>query len=174
MNLTANHRGFSLLEVLIALLVFSLGMLGLAALQSYSIKANQSAHFRSQATALANTILDNIRANRTSLADYYDNTYAAVDCATPPAGSGAALDLALWQQQIACQLPDGRGTVAPIAGTNEVAVCIRWNDARDETGGSADGSCTADAATYAAGTAGGGSGAGTDGAYTVFVVAARM
>ena len=55
-------RGFSLLEVLIALLIFSFGLMGLAALQSFSVKNNQSSSFRSQATALAYMIIDNMRA----------------------------------------------------------------------------------------------------------------
>lgn len=172
---TSSHRGFSLLEVLIALLIFSFGMLGLAALQAYSVKTNQSAHLRSQATALANMMLDSIRANRQNLGDYYANSYAEFDCTTAPAASPPAKhDLQFWQQQISCALPQGRGAVAPISA-NEVAVCIRWSDARWETdAGSATGSCTADAATFKAGLADAGPGAGTDGQFSVFVVSSRF
>lgn len=169
------HGGFSLLEVLIALLVFSLGLLGLAALQAYSVKANQSAHLRSQATALVNMMMDDIRANRANIASYYSNDYAEFDCATEPADTPIAThDLETWRQQINCALPQGRGAVAPI-GNNEVAVCIRWSDARWESDdGSAEGNCVADATAFGAGTAGGGTGAGTDGQFSVFVVASRL
>ncbi|WP_440223494.1 type IV pilus modification protein PilV [Dokdonella sp. MW10] len=169
-------RGFTLLEVLIALLIMSFGLLGLAALQVYSVKTNQSAHLRSQATALANMIMDSMRANRGALLNYYSDSYPAATC-TPgvaTASDAAGRDLAFWRQQIACLLPEGRGAVAPISAT-EVAICIRWSDARWESAaGSAAGRCTADAATFGAGLTAGGPGAGTDGQFSVFVVSSRM
>lgn len=177
MTLIRTARGFTLLEVLIALLILSFGLLGLAALQAYSVKANQSAHFRSQATALANMLMDNIRANRANLGSYYSNDYEefTADCdAVSTETDQGALDLWLWRQQIACQLPQGRGSVAPISA-NEVAVCIRWSDARwEDTAGDATGSCTEDADTFEATLADGGPGAGTDGQFSVFIVASRM
>lgn len=175
LNLKARaNRGASLLEVLIAMLIFSFGMLGLAALQTYSVKANQSANSRSQATALANTMLDNIRANRSHIGDYYSNPYSSGTCATDPTvTAAAALDLALWRQQLACQLPEGAGAVAPISA-NEVAVCIRWSDSRLQQGSTTGQDCVADAAKFGAGATGGGSGAGTDGVASVFIVAARL
>ena len=168
-------RGFTLLEVLIALLILSFGLLGLAALQAYSVKANQSAHFRSQATALANMMLDSIRSNRAELSSYYSNDYSAFACDGDPATSPRSrADLDTWLQQIACQLPDGRGAVAPISA-NEIAVCIRWNDARWESDeGTADGQCTLDATTYGAGIAAAGSGAGVEDGYSIFVVSTRF
>lgn len=168
-------RGFTLLEVLIALLVLSFGLLGLAALQAYSVKANQSANFRSQATAFANMMLDNIRANRANLSSYYSNDYEEAACDTDPVTTpAAAFELGKWQQQINCRLPNGRGAVAPISDT-EVAVCIRWSDARWETAsGTSEGTCTADATTFGAGLTAGGPGAGMDGQVSVFVVSSRM
>jgi len=53
-------RGFTLLEVLIALLIFSLGMLGLAGLMVVSVKTNQSAYQRTQASFLAQSMADRI------------------------------------------------------------------------------------------------------------------
>ncbi len=167
--------GFTLLEVLIALLILSFGLLGLAALQAYSVKANQSAHFRSQATALSQMMLDNIRANRAQMPQYYSNEYEEFACTDVPETSPRALnDLETWRQQIACQLPAGRGAVAPISAT-EVAVCIRWSDARWESeDGTAEGECVDDATTYGAGLAAGGTGAGTDDGYSIFIVSTRF
>lgn len=177
MPILRRTRGFTLLEVLIALLILSFGLLGLAALQAYSVKANQSAHFRSQATALANMLMDNIRANRANLGSYYSNSYEEFDedCTdTTSATDAAERDLWLWRQQVFCQLPQGRAAVAPISA-NEVAVCIRWTDARWETtAGDATGSCTVDAGNFGAGLTDGGPGAGTDGQFTVFVVSSRL
>ena len=50
---TKSARGFTLLETMIALVIFSIGLLGLAGLQATSIKFNQSAYLRTQATFLA-------------------------------------------------------------------------------------------------------------------------
>jgi type IV pilus assembly protein PilV len=169
------QTGFTLLEVLIALLVLSFGLLGLAALQAYSVKANQSANFRSQATALANMMLDNMRANRANIGSYYADNYEEILCTDAPDTSTVATrDLDTWRSEINCVLPLGRGAVARISD-NEMAVCIRWNDARwESSAGTATGECSTDADTFNASIADGGSGAGTDGQYSVFVVSSRM
>ena len=100
------QAGFTLLEVLIALLVLSFGLLGLAALQAYSVKANQSANFRSQATALASMMLDNMRANRANIGSYYSDDYEDVSCGdAPDTSTVAARDLSVWRAQINCVLP---------------------------------------------------------------------
>jgi type IV pilus assembly protein PilV len=57
--------GFTLIEVLVSLLVISIGLLGVAKLVLAAVKANDSAYFRGQATNLAYAILDDMRANRT-------------------------------------------------------------------------------------------------------------
>ena len=58
-----NTNGFTLLEVLIALLIFSLGLLGMAGLLVVSVQTNHSAFLRSQATFLSQSIADRMRAN---------------------------------------------------------------------------------------------------------------
>jgi type IV pilus assembly protein PilV len=70
MNTPRRHRctsGFTLVEVLVSLLVISIGLLGVAKLVLAAMKANDSAYFRGQATNLAYAILDDIRANRAAL-----------------------------------------------------------------------------------------------------------
>lgn len=57
-------RGFSLMEVLVALLVLSIGLLGLAALQTTGLKFNHQSYERTQATLQAYDIFDSIRANK--------------------------------------------------------------------------------------------------------------
>src|SRR5262249_56408603 len=58
-------RGFTLIEALVALLVLSIGLLGVAALQLTSLRSNPSSSFRSQATLLAYDVVDRMRANPT-------------------------------------------------------------------------------------------------------------
>ena len=59
-----NARGFSLIEVMVAVLVLALGMLGVAAMQAVSLKNSQSSFERSQAVTETYSILDRMRANR--------------------------------------------------------------------------------------------------------------
>ena len=125
-------RGFSLLEVLIALLIFSFGLMGLAALQSFSVKNNQSSSFRSQATALSYMIIDNMRANRNAvLTGHYFTDYQTTVCASadPTGATAAETDLARWRNNIACALPGGKGQIH-FPGNDAVEVSITWEDAR--------------------------------------------
>ncbi len=67
-HLSKKHRsrGFTLLEVLVAMVVLSVGLLGLSGLQTSSLRNNHSAFLRSQATLVSNDIIDRMRANRDS------------------------------------------------------------------------------------------------------------
>jgi type IV pilus assembly protein PilV len=123
-------RGFSLIEVLITILVFAIGLLGLAALQAVSMRSNQSANFRTQATALGYMIIDRMRANTDAvLRGEYLAGLATGDCGADPADSPTSRhDIEAWRQQLACQLPDGQGSISFPGGT--VVVDITWTDAR--------------------------------------------
>ena len=119
---TRSSRGFSLLEVLITILVLSIGLLGLAAMHAFSLKANQSANFRTQATALANMIAERMRAHgggalNTTVAYYGSGSDAR-----------AIGDLADWRNAIQAQLPNGVGTLVFNGGS--IGVNIVWTDAR--------------------------------------------
>lgn len=57
-------RGFTLIEILVALLVLSFGLLGLAMLQSTGLRFNTDSYMRSQATILAYDLVDRMRANK--------------------------------------------------------------------------------------------------------------
>lgn len=111
-------RGFTLLEVLIALVVFSLGLLGLAGLMVMSVKTNHSAYLRTQATFLAQSMSDRMRANPMSVwANTYNATYPITG--SDPCAGGAVCgyadiakhDMVLWGQQLADQLPNAAATI---------------------------------------------------------------
>ncbi len=107
-------RGFSLVESLVALVVMSIGMMGIAALYVESLRAGKTAIYRTQAVNLASDMADRIRANATALVAYAgapanNNCVAAlVDC-TP--GQMAAHDVLLWQQDVVNMMPAGVGNV---------------------------------------------------------------
>ncbi len=109
-------RGFTLLEVLIALLIFSLGLLGMAGLMVLSVKTNQSAFLRTQATFLAQAMMDRMRAN-TGQIPAYAITYpaAGVDpCAAGAACGPAAIaahDIAIWSTQLTDSLPNASAAI---------------------------------------------------------------
>ncbi len=106
--------GFSLIEVLVALVVLSVGLLGLAALQSTATQFNASAYVRSQATILAYDMADRIRANRqAALSGAYTSPYPGVlpTCTPVAAGTVVQEDLGAWRRALACALPNGNGQV---------------------------------------------------------------
>jgi type IV pilus assembly protein PilV len=120
--------GFTLLEVLIAVLVLSVGLLGLAGLQATGIKTNHSAYMRSQAVAYGYDIIDRMRANRLSaLSGSYN---IAIGAGAPAGSSIAQTDLREWKNLVAAHLPVGDASANINGGT--VTVVVQWDDSRAE------------------------------------------
>jgi type IV pilus assembly protein PilV len=135
------QTGFTLLEVLVAMLVLSIGLLGLAGLMASSMRNNQGAYHRTQATWLAYDALDRLRANRAgALSGSYGAASAlgspAACSTTAPTGTVAARDIGGWKNMIACALPEGDGSIA-VGANNQITVTVQWNDSRG-TGGDSD------------------------------------
>lgn len=116
-----NAAGFSLLEVLVALFVLSIGLLGLAALQTTGIKFNQQSYQRTQATLQAYEIIDRMRANRaggTINALYDDVTLGSKPGSTNCASTTdcepdemAEYDIRTWNTANESLLTEGSGAV---------------------------------------------------------------
>ena len=125
-------RGLTLIEILIALLVMSIGLLGLAGLQTVSLKFNTSAYYRTQATALSYDLADRMRANRTAaLANEYNVVFAdpVPGCGTAATtGTRAAQDLSAWLNTLACRLPLSTGAV--VRNGDEFTFTVRWDDSQ--------------------------------------------
>ena len=107
--------GFSLVEVLIALVIMSVGMLGIAGLYVQSMQAGRTSMFRHNAVILVGDVADRIRANPTAGGAYAvaggaDNGCVAqgVNCSQP---QRAQHDVFLWTQQATDTLPAGNVTV---------------------------------------------------------------
>lgn len=131
------ESGMSLIEVLVALLILSIGLLGIAGLQLNSLRANTGSYWQSQATWLAYDMSDRIRANPVGTGlGHYDNldTKGASDqgCITSANGcAGTALanqDAYEWGLRLA-NLPGGRGLVTA-SGTTDLIVTVMWDDQR--------------------------------------------
>jgi type IV pilus assembly protein PilV len=123
MTNNSSQSGYSLLEVLIALIILAIGLLGLAGLQMQGLRENNSSHLRSQATFLAADILDRMQANRAqALGGAYD-----IDLGTAPGMGGiVGQDLTAWKNALTTRLPSGDGSVDVNNGT--AVVIIRWQD----------------------------------------------
>jgi len=147
-----NEQGFTLLEVLIALLVLAIGLLGLAALQTTGLRSNTMATTRTHATQLIYDIADRMRAN---VAGSYDadvnnvvastrNEYALPKCPYTLPGSPvqADKDLNTWCDTVVNMLPGGdalitqtiqAGVDGAVGTTDDVVtydVTVYWDEAR--------------------------------------------
>lgn len=131
MPLQRYHKeaGATLIEVLIAMLVLAIGLLGLAGLQATSIQSNHSAYYRSQATLLAGDLADRMRANRLeALTNAYLTDFPTSSSTNTVTGTTAEKDVAEWLNQLALTLPEGTGKVEK-NGTL-ITISVRWNDSR--------------------------------------------
>ena len=133
------QKGVGLIEVLIAVLVLSIGFLGMAALQAKSLSTNNSAMSRSMATIASYSILDAMRADRTNaLAGAYNGTVTANACPTTT-GSLAQSQLGNWCTQ---ELVQNLGALATTtgnvncSGTGICTITIQFDDSRAGAGGS--------------------------------------
>ena len=126
--------GFTLIEVLVAVVVLSIGILGLASLQTVSLNFNSVASQTSQATVLAYDMADRMRANREAArAGAYDIALQdpAPACAAPTtAGTVAQQDISAWRMALACRLPLATGSI-DITG-NTVDLIVQWDDSHGE------------------------------------------
>jgi type IV pilus assembly protein PilV len=131
------QSGFTLLEVLVAMLVLAIGLLGLAGLMASSMRNNLSASHRTQATWMAYDIVDRMRSNRAGALSggYATAMGTAATCSTAfPTGTVPAQDIAAWKNQLACALPAGNGSIAVDTATREATILIQWNDSRGNQG----------------------------------------
>jgi len=133
-NLRNASNGFTLVEVLIALVIMSVGMLGIAGLYVHSMQAARTSQFRHQAVTLAGDVADRIRANPRAGADYMvagqDNSCidGGIDCSPAEMAQSDILD---WQTQAGDTLPAG---AVAILFNNAVSpstyrIRVTWNEA---------------------------------------------
>lgn len=154
------QRGFTLIEILVSLVVLAIGLLGLAGLQAAGLRNNNSAYHRSQATLLANDIIDKMRVNggeALAPARNYNIALGAAPAGNPDCEGGtcttavmAAYDLNQWlcslgnfDANASCTnlgitglLPSGDGGVTvgainAVTGSAPVTVQVRWADQRN-------------------------------------------
>jgi len=147
----AVEHGFSLFEVLITVVVVSIGLLGLAGLQFTGLRAANSAQEHTQATLLAQDIAERIKANPggATAGNYNAITITAGGAAPPAPGSDcfaapgcgttdiSRFDALQWYNMInsggpnTIILPNASIRVARCAALSYIKITIQWNGAND-------------------------------------------
>ena len=138
---TSRQSGYSLFEVMIAIVITSIGLLGLAGMQATGLRNNHSAYQSSQATVLAYDIADRMRANTSSINNYLTSFMTLTAATTAGEQSGckstggcstsqmAQNDLLEWNAALAAALPSPTGTIT-VAG-DIYTIGVSWDDNRD-------------------------------------------
>jgi type IV pilus assembly protein PilV len=143
MLMPLSQKGFTLIEVMVAVFVLAVGILGMAGMQAVSVRESQNSVFRSQADILAADMADRLRANRADAADELSTNYETdgtlgdlPNCMGTTANCDetdiAGYDIFQWQTQIVnSNLPAGVGTITRNAGTSEYTILVFWDEDRD-------------------------------------------
>ena len=123
MQVLSRQRGISLIEVLMAVLIFSVGLIGLAGLMVMASRSNHAAYLRTQVTFLAGNMADRMRANPMGLwngaynasgsASYPTSTNQTCSKASPCTPAQVAVrDQYEWSQLLKTLLPDASATIS--------------------------------------------------------------
>lgn len=147
-------RGASLIEVLVAVLVASMGILAMSGLLANAARFSKTSEYRAIASLLAADIADRMRANMTAQATYkFESTSletsapdAAAACAVPAlctAAELALIDRAAWRRAIYNSLPQGTGYLTVSDAANRmVDIWIVWREPSALTGDGYDNAAT--------------------------------
>lgn len=129
------QSGFSLLESLVTLAILSIGLMGLAFLQAQGMQLSSGAYSRTQASYLANEIIDRIRLNPGNIAGYETSESFSPGTCTMLTATDAENDLNCWFSDLQTALPGGDGDIDVDAANQIVTVTVRWEE---RPGGRAD------------------------------------
>ena len=135
--ITIKQLGFSLLEVLVAIVILSIGLLGLAGIQANSLSDNHKAYYRSQATQLSYDIIDRMRSNKVVIDNYLTSfmasTIAAAQSGCTVAGCSADQmaqnDLFEWNSALNSLIPSSRNIISKSGDT--YTITLSWDENRD-------------------------------------------
>jgi type IV pilus assembly protein PilV len=138
--------GFTLVEVLVSLVILSVGLLGIAGMITTALRTNDGAYQRTEANIMAYSILDRMRGNRSSATQTgYDTAIGTVNkpspsCLGPTAACTppqmASWDIYEWKQELTANLPSGDGSITTALDANgviDVTITVQWDAKRAQT-----------------------------------------
>lgn len=108
----STQGGFLLIEVLVSLLLFSLGLLAMMGMQTYAINDTLHGKYRTDAGYLANSIVGQMMVDKVNVASYVNTSYAARSA---------------WDSEVAATLPNGT-TLITLLSDGSYKVVIRWKN----------------------------------------------
>lgn len=122
------QQGMLLLEALVAILIFSVGILGLMGLQAASIKTVGDAKYRADASFLTDQIIGRMWADRANLSCYVRPASTAL-CTS----EASKANLADWLANVSSLLPGATAELQQISvnADNQVVVTVVWRGAQD-------------------------------------------
>jgi len=141
-SITPKHKqsGVMLLEALVGILIFSIGILALVGLQATAVKNQTDAKYRADASYLTNQIIGQMWLDRANFASYSHNPNPAVTAATPPtcnpgAAPSANANVTAWTTRVTNALPGATAAKQQIiinaASNNQVTVVVCWKRIQD-------------------------------------------
>lgn len=150
-RVVGGNGGFTIIEVLIALVILSIGLLAVGILQNRALQYSHAALLRSRAVQSVEDILDKIRANKFNINNYvidldlpdpagvpYD-TKAAIDSQLTAYSGIVRLDLAEWKWTLSRSLPGGRGSIAVAEDSTDgflvATITVQWVESINNEGG---------------------------------------
>jgi len=132
------HRqaGASLLEALVAILIFSMGIIALMGMQAASIKNSIDAKYRADAAYLANQIIAQMWVDRGNIDSYAHYATAGATACTPGGSASTLTKVTSWTAQAASTLPGATASKQSISITNlssakQVTVTVCWKSPQE-------------------------------------------
>ena len=110
----AGQRGVTMIEALVSMLLFSLGVLALVGTQGSMVRAQTEAKVRADAAYLASEVAGKMWSDLQNIGDYNGESCAEQTRCRE------------WQDKVAATLPDGEGAITVDTSTNDVTITINW------------------------------------------------
>lgn len=138
------QRGFGMIEVMVAVLVLAVGVMGFAGLQTRAVRASGDSYYRTQAMAIAQDLAERMRANSTQKAYYltttlWSGTAATTNCITGTCSAQgmADYDAAVIRSNAQTLLPQGLVRVEQCKASAVTCIYVAWDGTTPTSGGTA-------------------------------------
>ncbi len=140
----SSQNGFTLFETLIAVVIMAIGLIGIAGLQTKTAVYTEASLYRSQASTLAQEIIERMRSNPTQAIEGAYDIESLPNLTTSCTGLDKYCtvvdirdhDLAMWSNRVRAALPEGRATITTVAGAAgepvNITIILSWDDSRGQ------------------------------------------